>query len=89
MTPSAKNDATISDAQAQIRELRAQLDSLIAGKIDPALHAAVDQAGAAAENASRLIETDLAIVTDAIRSRPLTAVAVAVAAGFLFARLTR
>jgi len=89
MSASPKNDTTIGDTQAQIRELRAQLDSLIAGKIDPALHAAVDQAGNAAENASRLIESDLAIVTDAIRKRPLTAVAVAVAAGFLFARLTR
>ena len=89
MNASAKNDTTISDTQAQIRELRAQLDSLIANRIDPALHAAVDQAGTAAENASRLIESDLTIVTDAIRKRPLTAIAIAVAAGFLFARLTR
>ena len=89
MNTSPKNDAAISDTQEQIRELRAQLDSLIAGKIDPALHAAVDKAGSVAENASKLIETDLAMVTDAIRKRPITAVAVALAAGFLFARLTR
>lgn len=82
-------DQTIGDAQEEIRDLRARLDALLADRVEPALHAAAAQAGDAAEHVRQAISDNADQVAAFVRQRPLTALAVALAAGYVLARVTR
>jgi len=89
MSNSSAFDSNFAETQAQITELRAKLDALMTNRIEPALHSAVDQAKTAASAAQKYVADDVEIAAETIRKRPFAAIAVAAAAGFLIARLTR
>ena len=87
------DEAAALDAQEQIRQLRAQLDALMAEKVAPAMQSAMesaaDQLGDAAESARGFAAEELEGLARQVRARPLTALLAAAAVGFVIARLTR
>lgn len=90
MNPSdASIDQTIDSAQEEIRQLRARLDALLADNVKPVLHDAAAHVGDTAERLRKVILEEADTVAAFVRERPLTAVAAALAVGFLLARLTR
>lgn len=77
------------DLQAQIRQLRAQLDGLMAERVEPLLRDAADQIGAAADKASGFASDELEALARQVRARPIASLAAAAALGFVAARLLR
>lgn len=89
MSTSSKVDSALDDAQAQIRQLRAQLEALSAEHVEPALREAAGQARHAMHRASKIAHDEADQAADFVRQRPITSVLTAAAIGFLAARLTR
>ncbi len=82
-------ETSLADAQSQIRQLRKQLDSVMSDRVQPALHAAADQASLAMNQARKLAQEETEVAAGYVRARPFTAVLAAVAIGYIAARLTR
>ncbi len=87
MTTSPESIA--SDTGEQIRQLRAQLDALMADRIQPAIAAAAETATKGVQRAGKLAEEEIEVVSTHVRNRPLTSILAAAAVGYLIARLTR
>jgi hypothetical protein len=80
-------DAT--DVEAQIDLLRKQLDDLMRERIRPAVTDVADIAAAALQDVGDAGRHQVAALSRRVRGRPVTAVLVAVGAGYLLARLLR
>jgi len=87
MSSSVENN--LSDAQAQIKSLRRQLDQLMSDRVEPAYRDAADQARSAMGRASQMAQEEAEVAADYVRERPITTVLAAVALGYIVARLTR
>lgn len=86
---SSSVESNLSDAQAQIRQLRKQLDQLMSDRVEPALNTAAEHASNAMSRASRMAQEEAEVAADYVRQRPFTTVLAAVALGYIAARLTR
>ncbi|TCZ66117.1 DUF883 family protein [Roseicella aquatilis] len=75
------------DAKEELAKLRAQVERLMQERVTPALAGAADQVQDYAHRARETVEDQMDAITDTVRERPLTAVAIAAAAGYLIGRL--
>ena len=75
------------DAKDDLAKLRAQVERLMEERVTPALAGAADQVSDYANRARETIEDQADAISDTVRERPLTAVAIAAAAGYLIGRL--
>jgi ElaB/YqjD/DUF883 family membrane-anchored ribosome-binding protein len=80
---------TAAEAQAQIRQLRDQVDALMRERVTPALSDAAGRAQEAARQAREAAEHQAEAFQSKVREMPITAVLIAMGAGFLIGRLTR
>ena len=83
----ASADRVSTDAQEELAKLRAQVERLMEERVTPALAGAADQVSDNANRARETIEDQADAISDTVRERPLTAVAIAAAAGYLIGRL--
>jgi ElaB/YqjD/DUF883 family membrane-anchored ribosome-binding protein len=75
------------DAKDELAKLRAQVERLMEERVTPALAGAADQVSDYAHRARETIEDQADAISDTVRERPLTTVAIAAAAGYLIGRL--
>ena len=80
---------TGADAREQIRQLRDQVDSLMRERVSPALSGAAGRAQDAAHQAREMAEDQAEAFSGRIKERPIVAVLIAAAAGYLIGRLSR
>lgn len=77
--------ARIEDAEAQIARLREQVERLVRDKVVPA----GEQLGAHAREAAAAFEQEAETVKAMVRARPIAAVLIAAAVGFVIGRAVR
>jgi ElaB/YqjD/DUF883 family membrane-anchored ribosome-binding protein len=77
------------DAMSQIARLRAQMDTLIRDKVNPAIETTTERVEAAARDAAELMRERSDAVAATVREHPLTSVLIAAAIGFLLGRTGR
>jgi ElaB/YqjD/DUF883 family membrane-anchored ribosome-binding protein len=77
------------DAEAQLRRLQGEVESLMRDKVTPALVGAVDRVAAAAEYAAERIRTNSDMVADNVRERPLMALLIVGVIGYILGRAAR
>lgn len=87
-------DATTSktngaDAHDEIRQLRAQVESLLRDRVTPALSQAAGRAEDVARQVGDLAQNQSEALTRKVRERPFTSILIAAAAGYLIGRVTR
>jgi ElaB/YqjD/DUF883 family membrane-anchored ribosome-binding protein len=78
-----------ADTLEQIRELREQVDMLVRDRVKPILADAVDRAEDAARQATGFVREEAEIVAKQVREKPLTALLIAAAAGYVLGRILR
>lgn len=77
------------DAMTQIARLRDQVESLMREKAAPAMEAAAERMGEAANDAADAMRGRADALAGVVRDKPLIAVCIAVAIGFLLGRTGR
>jgi ElaB/YqjD/DUF883 family membrane-anchored ribosome-binding protein len=82
-------EATLNDAQAQIRDLRSQLNTLMSDRVEPVLKDYAGRAGRYADKATKMAREEADVASEYVRERPITIVLAAAAIGYVIARLTR
>ena len=80
---------TADDAQAQIAALRKQVNQLLGEHVTPAISDAADRAQAVAKQARDYTSDQADNVAEQVRGRPLIAIAVAGAVGYVLGRFVR
>ncbi len=80
---------TVDDAQAQIAALRKQVNQLVGEHVTPALSDAADRAQSVAKQARDYTSDQADNVAEQVRGRPLIAIAVAGAVGYVLGRFVR
>ncbi len=81
--------STADDAQAQINALRKQVNQLMGERVTPVLQDAADRAQATAKQATDYTRDQAENVAEQVRGRPLTAILVAGAVGYVLGRFVR
>ena len=84
---SASADRVADTAQDELARLRVQVERLMEERVTPALAGAADQVSDYANRARETIEDQAESFAETVRERPLLAIGVAVAAGYLVGRL--
>jgi ElaB/YqjD/DUF883 family membrane-anchored ribosome-binding protein len=84
---SASANRVATDAQEELARLRSQVERLMQERVTPALAGAADQVSDYASRARETIEDQAETLSETVRERPLLAVGIAVAAGYLVGRL--
>ena len=82
------NDAA-QDAQAQIKELREQVQSLMSERVTPALANAAGQAEQYVKQARDMASDQAEQLSEKVRESPLIAILVASGVGYLLGRIAR
>ncbi len=77
------------DPHAEITALREKVDSLMSDRVSPAIGNAVGSAEAAAHRATDAVRHQAENLSEFVHEKPLTAMASAALAGFVFALLVR
>jgi ElaB/YqjD/DUF883 family membrane-anchored ribosome-binding protein len=80
---------TTDDAQAQIAALRKQVNQLMSDRVTPALTEAAERAQTTAKQATDYTREQAEVVADQVRGRPLLAIALAGAIGYVLGRFVR
>lgn len=80
---------TSDDAQAQIAALRKQVNQLMGEHVTPALSDAADRAQVVAKQARDYTSEQADNVAEQVRGRPLVAIAIAGAVGYVLGRFVR
>lgn len=78
---------TGEDAKDELAKLRAQVERLMEERVTPAIAGATDQVQDYANRARESIEDQADALSDTVRERPLLAIGIATAAGYLIGRL--
>jgi ElaB/YqjD/DUF883 family membrane-anchored ribosome-binding protein len=78
-----------ADAEEQIRELREQVEALMRDRVTPVVADAVGRAGETVRQVTDSVTDKTDALAAQVRDKPLTAMAIAIAAGFLIGRITR
>ena len=84
---SASATRVADNAQDELARLRVQVERLMEERVTPALAGAADQVSDYANRARETIEDQAETIAETVRERPLLAVGIAVAAGYLVGRL--
>ena len=77
------------DAQAQIEALRKQVNQLMGERVTPVLQDAAERAQATARQATDYTRDQADVVAAQVRGRPLVAIALAGAVGYVLGRFVR
>ena len=77
------------DAMDQISRLRAQVETLMREKAVPAMGAAAERVEGAAHDAADVMRGKADALAGVVRDKPLMAIGIAIALGFLFGRAGR
>ena len=77
------------EANPELAHLREKVEMLMNECVTPALGAMADHAQTVARNASSEIRQQTARLSETVQQQPLTAIAIAAAAGFVLANLAR
>ena len=85
MTDAPHTAHTGEDVKEQIARLRAQIDTLMKDRVEPALSHAAERAG----HAMDAVHGQADNVSDQVRAQPLLALLVAAAVGFVLGRSLR
>jgi ElaB/YqjD/DUF883 family membrane-anchored ribosome-binding protein len=85
----ARTSQAANDTTAQVRQLRSAVESVMRNTVTPALADAFERAATATEYTTERARRHSETVADNVRGRPLIAIALAAAVGFLFGRVTR
>ncbi len=80
---------TADDAQSQIAALRKQVNQLMGEHVTPALSDAADRAQSVARQARDYTSGQADEVAEQVRGRPLVAIAIAGAVGYVLGRFVR
>jgi ElaB/YqjD/DUF883 family membrane-anchored ribosome-binding protein len=89
MASSRQFEETASETHAQIAELRRQVEHLMHDRLTPALAEAAGRAEHMARNATAYTRERSDMVAERVRGRPLSAVLIAAATGYLLGRFLR
>lgn len=79
----------LDDAQAQIESLRTQVDALMKDRVTPAIADFAGRAETAVNSATGAVRQQADAVSGRVKQRPLIAIAVAAALGWLIGRMMR
>ena len=82
-------DAATQDTQAQIAALRQQVNQLLGDRVQPVISDYADRARSAASQATSYTQDQADMVAEQVRGRPLAAVALAGAIGYILGRFIR
>jgi ElaB/YqjD/DUF883 family membrane-anchored ribosome-binding protein len=77
------------DSNAQIAELRAQVEQLMNERVTPVMGDVAAKAGEAAQQAKDFAKAQMDTVATTISQRPLTALAIAIGIGYVLGRGAR
>ena len=77
------------EANPEIAHLREKVEMLMNERVTPALGAVADHAQTVVRNASSEFRQQTTRLSETVQQQPLTAIAIAVAAGIVLANLTR
>ncbi len=77
------------EANPELAHLREKVEALMNERVTPALGAVADQAQTVARNASNEFRQQTTRLSESVQQQPLTAIAIAAAAGFVLANLMR
>ena len=89
MSISGTINETAQDAQSQIAALRKQVKQLMSERVSPALSDAASRAQYATQQATDYTKAQADVVADQVRGRPLIAIALAGAVGYVLGRFIR
>jgi ElaB/YqjD/DUF883 family membrane-anchored ribosome-binding protein len=87
--PDTMASYSTEDAQDQINALRKQVNQLMGDRVTPALHDAADRAQNVAKQATDYTKEQADTVAQQVRGRPLVAIALAGAVGYVLGRFVR
>ena len=82
------NDAA-QDAKEQIAQLRAQVQTLMAERVTPALANAAGSAEGYARQARDIASDQTEMLSEQVRESPVVAILIAAGAGYLLGRIAR
>lgn len=82
-------ESALQDAQSQINDLRRELDTIMSGRVQPAIREAASQASDAMDRVSKRAHEEAETAADYVRARPFSTVIAAVVLGFIAARILR
>lgn len=80
---------TSQTAQEQIDSLKAQLEQLLNGRINPALLGAAEKADHAVANAREIGHAQVERVESRVRAKPMPAMIISAIVGFVVGRLSK
>ncbi len=89
MTASDTVHDAVKDAQSQIAALRKQVNQLMNDRVTPKLADAAEKAQATARQAGEYTKDKAEVVATQVRGRPLIAIALAGAVGYVLGRCVR
>jgi ElaB/YqjD/DUF883 family membrane-anchored ribosome-binding protein len=89
MNVSSTINDTAQDAQSQIAALRKQVNQLMNDRVSPALSDAATRAQQATQQATDYTKVQAEAVAEQVRGRPLIAIAIAGAVGYVLGRFIR
>ncbi len=89
MAVSDKAKDVAQDTQEQLQSLRAVVEQLLNERVTPALADAAGKAETAVSSARDLTSTQVANVSEKVRGKPLIAIAISTAVGYLLGRISR
>lgn len=78
-----------NDAADELTRLRTQVEELMRDRVSPALHSVALQAEKTAKQASDEVRMQAARLSETVQEKPLMALGVAAAVGFVLASLMR
>jgi ElaB/YqjD/DUF883 family membrane-anchored ribosome-binding protein len=77
------------EAQAQIAELRGQVEQLMKQRVTPALGDAAQRVETAVRNVTEFALEQVQAISSRVREQPITALLIAAAMGYLIGRVSR
>ncbi len=77
------------DANAQIAQLREQVQTLMNDKVAPAISQAADSAKQYAHDAREIYDDQAEALSERVRESPIVAILIAAGAGYLLGRIAR
>lgn len=80
---------SVQDAQEQIDALRKQVNGLMGDRVTPMLSDAASRAQDAAQKAGTYTREQTEVVASQVRDRPIAAIAIAAAVGYVLGRFVR
>ncbi len=89
MATSSTLRSASNDANAQIRQLRGQVDQLMRERISPVVNDAAGRAEDYARHAGDFARDNTEALSSQVKEMPIASVLIAAAAGYLLGRLSR